>query len=709
MSSKQIPAIITYHKPGTHPPVHVAGTFSDPPWQPCEMDHTTRPDGEYDFKKEVYGEPGTSIEYKFRVGDLWLLHDDGPTTTDASGNVNHVLMIPEKEEQVGPHEGKAMKNGVADCPRTSDRSDDTTGDGNEQAGTNEGAPSYAQVTAQRIQPPAGDDTPRRDGTGTPISALVAAEVADSAALLHEEVPEQETPESKSGAAGSHKAKPTAVLILEPPVGEGRPFKIQTEDFANGQDEFIADKSPLFAHEDVGLPEQDQEPEQESNKARDTARSGSVASTGSLDPGQVDVNDPTLEPFPSNFDDIVDAVNELESDLPADQAEFDGNQPSPVINPSRRATVDITGDFELTAPPTSSAAPTQDTSTVKSARGSTGSASGEYSLHVISETEEAVVEEEEEEPSFRPIVFSNPIKPEPEQTSVLTRDEDEGVALVDPMSPRTAKPQVSSTASGDSPSLSNVDKVNGAELGKENETKPQPGDQIPQAADEGENKPAPSSAGEEKKDTAATTSPASCPRRLSYAEALASTPPPSTAQDKTMDDQDKKPKPTVTASSSTSNQDATTNGETETTETQQNLVQRAAATKTTAPAAETATQPSQPRDTPGAEEAGQTAAEGEGQEEEGRGGETATRPGAPALMHTIIRFFFVDFLVGMLQRVAEPFGGLFWTGSRVWSWGKGGPVRAPIAPETRGEGERETAAGEREREREGEGEAVGAQG
>jgi hypothetical protein len=102
MATTQIPAFITYHKPGTQPPLYVAGTFSDPPWQPYEMDYTTQGDGDYTFKKEVRGEPGSKIQYKFRIGDgdWWVLRDDGPTMTDSDGNTNHVLEVKPQEEQV---------------------------------------------------------------------------------------------------------------------------------------------------------------------------------------------------------------------------------------------------------------------------------------------------------------------------------------------------------------------------------------------------------------------------------------------------------------------------------------------------------------------------------------------------------------------------------------------------------------------------------
>jgi hypothetical protein len=76
-----IPIAITYHKPGTEPPLFVAGSFSA--WEPQEMDCTTDEDGKHVFVKTVRVPPGTQIQYKFRVGqgDWWVLNDEAPTGT----------------------------------------------------------------------------------------------------------------------------------------------------------------------------------------------------------------------------------------------------------------------------------------------------------------------------------------------------------------------------------------------------------------------------------------------------------------------------------------------------------------------------------------------------------------------------------------------------------------------------------------------------
>ncbi|KAK4032602.1 hypothetical protein C8A01DRAFT_40948 [Parachaetomium inaequale] len=434
MASSQIPAVITYHKPGTQPPLYVAGTFSDPPWQPHEMDHTAREDGEYDFKKEVRAEPGSKIQYKFRIGngDWWVLKDDGPTMTDSSGNTNHVLEVKPQEET--PHGQAADHRGA-------------------QAKQDAGPLSYAKVAAKRLQPPAEQAAPNRSGTGTPVSARVAAEVADSAELLHEEVPEREKPEGGDGKQPGRRMSDTAetaaevadtaeklgsrqstVVILELPPGDSRPLKVQPrgEELPDDQEGYIADKSPLFAHECVGMYESDGE----IGEVEEDDEPQYGPPVEDIDPKKIDLNDPTLERFPSARDDIMEAVRKLETGIPADHASFEGRHRSSVVNPSRRGTEDITGDFLLAAPQTPS--PPTHRPSKKSPQGSVGSLNPTASLHSISEGDEPAAEEEEA--NFRPaVVFSNPLKSKPKHLKLPTRDEDEGIALRDGVSPRTVKP------------------------------------------------------------------------------------------------------------------------------------------------------------------------------------------------------------------------------------------------------------------------------
>lgn len=74
---------LTYRQRGTHPPLFVAGSFSDPPWAPQEMDCTADASGEMTFSKTCVLKPGADVQYKFRVGtgDWWVVDESSPTGT----------------------------------------------------------------------------------------------------------------------------------------------------------------------------------------------------------------------------------------------------------------------------------------------------------------------------------------------------------------------------------------------------------------------------------------------------------------------------------------------------------------------------------------------------------------------------------------------------------------------------------------------------
>ncbi|KXX79451.1 hypothetical protein MMYC01_203729 [Madurella mycetomatis] len=464
MAVARIPVVINYYKPGTRPPIFVAGTFSDPPWQPQEMEHTAREDGEHDFKKEVYGEPGSKIQYKFRIGDgdWWVLNGDAPTVMDSAGNTNHVLEVkPLKEQQ----------------PR-----------GRQDTGNDAGLQRPSNLLPKHLQPTTDVETGRGSGSSTPIFARTAAEVADSAALLHEEVPRRQTSRVDSWSSDARKGIPTplsedvetgaevadtaeatdndevcvhlflaiarsglrkqnTILILEQPPSEDVAFEAEGpgEEPFGDHDGYIADKSPLFAHECVGLPMSDEETRPVDDG---THYVGGTEPLKDIDPDKLDLNDPTLERFPSRRDDVIDAMRKLETGLQADQS-FEATSPSPVFNPSRRGTEDITGDFILAATPPSSPAIQRNSKNLDVPRPSRSSESGPASgsLHSISEAEEPTGDETNFPPA---VVFSNPMKPKPENLTLPLSHEDEGVALPDGVSPRTTKPEHGIATPGASP-------------------------------------------------------------------------------------------------------------------------------------------------------------------------------------------------------------------------------------------------------------------
>jgi hypothetical protein len=74
---------LSYQRVGTQPPVYVAGSFSEPPWQPVEMDQSMYNHREHHFTKEVMVPQGAEIQYKFRLGSAedWVLDETAPTGT----------------------------------------------------------------------------------------------------------------------------------------------------------------------------------------------------------------------------------------------------------------------------------------------------------------------------------------------------------------------------------------------------------------------------------------------------------------------------------------------------------------------------------------------------------------------------------------------------------------------------------------------------
>jgi hypothetical protein len=82
MASKTVSVTVKLSKQGIQPPIFLAGSFSDPAWQPQEMQHATNETGDYEFHKEVEVEQGKEYQYKFRIGeqgDWWVLNEESPT------------------------------------------------------------------------------------------------------------------------------------------------------------------------------------------------------------------------------------------------------------------------------------------------------------------------------------------------------------------------------------------------------------------------------------------------------------------------------------------------------------------------------------------------------------------------------------------------------------------------------------------------------
>ena len=78
---------ISLQSPGTKPPVYIAGSFTDPSWDPLEMEYRPRsqekdrePSNELEFYG-MYNVPEGNHQYKFRLGDGdWWVCDESSET-----------------------------------------------------------------------------------------------------------------------------------------------------------------------------------------------------------------------------------------------------------------------------------------------------------------------------------------------------------------------------------------------------------------------------------------------------------------------------------------------------------------------------------------------------------------------------------------------------------------------------------------------------
>ena len=86
---------LTYQQRGTRPPIFVAGTFTEPPWTPQEMECSADKDGQMTFSKTCVLKPGEDVQYKFRVGtgNWWVLDESSPTGTQCPVEALDVALI----------------------------------------------------------------------------------------------------------------------------------------------------------------------------------------------------------------------------------------------------------------------------------------------------------------------------------------------------------------------------------------------------------------------------------------------------------------------------------------------------------------------------------------------------------------------------------------------------------------------------------------
>ncbi|KAI0165762.1 hypothetical protein GGR57DRAFT_448650 [Xylariaceae sp. FL1272] len=129
MASDKVPVMFMFHKSDMRPPLFVAGSFSDPPWQPHEMNHSMDQHGDSVFTYTALVDGDTDVQYKFRIGpgDWWALDPDAKTVTDDQGNTNNILHVPPQITNHGRDDPEIAPDPTAPWPalKVTELSDDT--------------------------------------------------------------------------------------------------------------------------------------------------------------------------------------------------------------------------------------------------------------------------------------------------------------------------------------------------------------------------------------------------------------------------------------------------------------------------------------------------------------------------------------------------------------------------------------------------------
>ncbi|CCU81658.1 hypothetical protein/PT repeat family protein [Blumeria hordei DH14] len=451
-SLKGVYRIEFIHK-GVQPPVYIAGTFANPPWQPLEMDVVRQElSGEYKFSITLNIPKGLDHQYKFRVGEgnLWLLNEDEPIVIDDAGNRNNLLhtesneqtwheisvmdgregvweerkltkytveerekdrkgrddeinsqdyqprieQVNEGEELTTPISPDLEQNTQEPIPiikqnDVSEQINITNSDGlnlDSAAGSNnlpvadevfpEGSSTESPLptklkkeeidaescnskaskldTNQDLNLFKNESTLKREETTDKDFANSAAEVADSTALLlakdtamplifdHEAGQIgygrlSSTPMSEVANTAAEVADTAALLqskeeVLIAPF-EGNFESPEGIRFISGQSTPIEERVPQFSHECANFPDSTEIP----SYPPPSFEPGSRKSSHNFSE-EIDLNDPTIQMFPTDRASIIAKIQEIQERLPEDETQIEGVLLSPAHDESRRSSI-----------------------------------------------------------------------------------------------------------------------------------------------------------------------------------------------------------------------------------------------------------------------------------------------------------------------------------------------------------------------------------
>ncbi|KAI4766972.1 hypothetical protein E4T51_00044 [Aureobasidium sp. EXF-12344] len=315
---------IHYSHPGLQPPVFIAGSMCKPQWEPIEMTHKEKEDGELDFEHEFEAEAG-EYQYKFRLGpgDWWVLDETKPTVDDGTGIRNNLLVV----------EPKPVESATTTAPEA----------------------HAVQTTQEKEIPESTKVTETHDKHTDLVDYL---EDDDDIPESEKNLFKHETIQIPNGTGESDKEEDEDIEAgdeqdEEPPLleHEAGPFQrvdsqrviplktgnfdfddttdspIEIDDFADDERDAPC---PLFRHESGVDPDEAPLFRHESMSPVISATSFSPSSRKQRKPAFEDVNDPSLEPFPVDEAGIQARIQHVATRVREDEVVFEGTPPSPTL-------------------------------------------------------------------------------------------------------------------------------------------------------------------------------------------------------------------------------------------------------------------------------------------------------------------------------------------------------------------------------------------
>lgn len=373
---------ITYNHAGLQPPVYIAGSLDESQWQPVEMSVSHKQDGELEFFKEFDAEEG-EYQYKFRLGpgDWWVLDENEQVVDDGAGNRNNMVVVKpvvaEKESMIETHVMDQATAPVQAPEQTEDASvrapipvpamlryEETKTDDTEHDPQTDSIPPVPvssnepeHVKQEVVAAHAEEDVtaPIQEPEKSSSAQDEEEEKLESSPLFSQESFTDKRQDSKRPSVSSNdddEDEPQQLLPHESVWDEPQqrlpheshqeqaPDSSAVEDFDDDEDFEEDEQPPLFRHESFAPHDVESAPlfQHESISNDDhqqlssrSVRSNSSASLGSHRSRHVDsndLNDPSLERFPTDQAGIMAHLQRTETRLREDEASFQGTPASP---------------------------------------------------------------------------------------------------------------------------------------------------------------------------------------------------------------------------------------------------------------------------------------------------------------------------------------------------------------------------------------------